>query len=78
MTFLFWDEVGVLEVVRQKGDAELYVVLVMIAWTVFSQGRRTRNGLGTGKRHVSYPIRYDARCSSKGHEPTWTISCQFS
>jgi hypothetical protein len=31
MTFLFWDEVEVLEVVRQKGDAELYVVLVFAA-----------------------------------------------
>jgi hypothetical protein len=68
MTFLLcvgFDVVDVFEVVRQKGDADLFAVCqhadCMASWR-----RRTKSDLCVGKQHVSYPRCYDACCGLKG------------
>lgn len=74
MTFLFCAGAGELEVVRQNGDVVLFVACQLLRAGTAWWWTRTKSGLYTGKRPVSYPGCYDACCGLEGHEPTWTIS----
>jgi hypothetical protein len=74
MTFLFCGGLDEFDVVRQKGDADLFVACqhpgCMTCWRAKTYEERSI----CKKHHVSYPGCYDACCGLEGHEPTWTIS----